>query len=71
MYQPSTFDEIYLAAREEHAWRLRAEKLTHREVGARLGVTHHRARQLSARFGCRIEYARRVRAADEIHPISS
>jgi hypothetical protein len=34
----------YYAARREHAWRLRRDNLTLREIGARLGVSDTRAR---------------------------
>lgn len=50
----------YRLARYEHAWLLRAEGLTYREIGERLGgLTKSRARQLVATFGGRVKRAAR------------
>ena len=41
----------YWVARWEHAWLLRAEGRTYREIGKALGVSIERARQMVWRFG--------------------
>lgn len=38
-------------ARAEHAWLLRAEGLTLREIGERIGLSHERVRQMIRKFG--------------------
>jgi hypothetical protein len=49
----------YHAARHEHAWLLRAEGLTLRQVGARLGVSGNQARVLIFQFSYRVKRAMR------------
>lgn len=51
--QPSWNADRYGAAREEHAWLLRAEGLKLREIGDRLGIGQARARVMVQRFGRR------------------
>jgi hypothetical protein len=47
-------DEDYRDARAEHMWLLRAEGLTYRAIGLRLGITGGRVRQVIERFGRRV-----------------
>jgi DNA-directed RNA polymerase specialized sigma24 family protein len=46
-------------ARHEHAWLLRAEGLTLRQIGARLGVSRNQARILIFQFSYRVKRAMR------------
>ena len=46
-------------ARLEHAWLLKAEGLHLSDIGAALGVSRERARQMVNRFGRRMSYALR------------
>lgn len=48
--EPVTF-AAYWDARCEHAWLLRAEGLTFREIGQRIGITDSRAQQMVRKFG--------------------
>lgn len=43
--------KLILKARAEHAWLLRAEGLTLRAIGKRIGVSGEQARQIIRRFG--------------------
>lgn len=47
------------AARYEHAWLLRAEGATFKEIGSRLGVNVERARQMVLKFGRKMHKATR------------
>ena len=47
----------YWRARKEHAWLLRCEGLTLRQVGLRLGIGPNRAQQLIWTFGRRMSRA--------------
>lgn len=49
----------YWRARKEHAWLLRAEGLTYRAIGARLGVGPERIRHLVWSFGRYMAHAMR------------
>jgi hypothetical protein len=44
------YRDPYWKARYEHAWLLRCEGLTYRTIGARLGLSHERARQMVMKF---------------------
>ena len=46
-------------ARAEHAWLLRAEGWTFREIGARVGVTGWRAQMLVRQFAAKMRWAMR------------
>jgi DNA-directed RNA polymerase specialized sigma24 family protein len=50
---------LYQSARKEHAWLLHAEGLAYKEIAYRFGVTLEAARQMSLRFGRRVERAMR------------
>jgi hypothetical protein len=53
---------IFFDARLEHAWLLRAEGKTLKDVGNRLGVSREQARQMILKFGRKVGRAmRRVR----------
>jgi hypothetical protein len=52
-----TLERLHDEARREHAWLLRAEGLTLREIGRRLGVSHERVRQILYQFGRRVQRA--------------
>jgi hypothetical protein len=52
-------EDGYSQARYEHAWLLRAEGLTLHQVGAHLGITKQRARQLISSYGRRVGRAMR------------
>lgn len=78
--QPEHFDFRIDALREqaslEHAWLLRAEGLTYRAIGNRLGVSQERARQKIWKFGRIMQAAiRRPRAMEQVaralkqHPV--
>ena len=60
---PTKFDlkyrQAYAAARYEHAWLLRAEGLTLRQIGKRLGVSHNQARVMIFQFSYRVKRATR------------
>lgn len=47
-------------ARHEHAWLLRAEGMTLKDIGARLGLNEGRARLMVLRFGKRMMKAKRL-----------
>lgn len=47
----------YYRARHEHAWLLRAEGETFRQIGERLGVSKSRAAQMVYRFGSKVRRA--------------
>lgn len=49
----------YHRALEEHAWMLRAEGLTYRAIGKRLGITGGRTAQIVLKFGQRCQRALR------------
>lgn len=49
----------YEIARCEHAWLLRAEEVSYREIAARLGVTRERARTMVTLFGQKVSWALR------------
>jgi hypothetical protein len=49
----------FYAARYEHAWLLRAEKMTLKEIGNRLGVSKERAREMVVHMGRRMSRAAR------------
>jgi len=44
------YKDPYWKARYEHAWLLRCERLTYREIGERLGLSGERAKQLIHKF---------------------
>jgi hypothetical protein len=56
-YGTERYDDGYWSARNEHAWLLKAEGLTLREIGLRLGVSRERARQMIWHFGRRVRRA--------------
>jgi hypothetical protein len=59
-YQPpNTYPHWMAAALDEHAWMLRAEGRTFRDIGDRLGVSPTRAKQRIANFGRRTQRAMR------------
>ena len=51
---------VFQKARQEHAWLLRAEGMTFKKIGARLGVSSAQARVLVFRFG-RLEATRAMK----------
>jgi len=51
------FAEDYRLARMEHAWLCRAEGMTLREIGERLGITKTRVSQMIHKFGRRVTRA--------------
>jgi hypothetical protein len=53
------FDPVLSAARHEHAWLLRAEGYSLGKIGARLGVTRERTRQMIYRQGNKVTHALR------------
>lgn len=64
------FERLYVQARWEHAWLLRAEGLTLQQIGKRLGVGREGARQIIDKFGRRVQRAIRkthfkIRAGNE------
>jgi transposase len=54
--EPPTFED-YSEARGEHAWLLRAEGLTFREIGQHLGVSATQAMNMVQRFSRHVQGA--------------
>ena len=48
------FENAFYWGRKEHAWLLRAEGMSHRKIGLRLGVSEERSRQMVREFGRRV-----------------